>query len=453
MIPVLTPPEMAAVDAAAPEPVEVLVQRAGWAVARAALGLLGGGYGRRVVVVAGPGNNGADGREAARLLARRGVRCRVIDARRAPAELPRADLVVDAAFGTGLSRPWRMPRPAAGTPVLAVDIPSGVDGSTGARRGEPVAAVATVTFAALKPGLVFEPGRSLAGRVELVDIGLDVGGATCHVVEDGDVARWVPRRRVDAHKWCSAVRLVAGSVGMTGAAHLAARGALRAGAGYVQLASPGLAVDPGRPTEVVGLELAERDWASAAGRDLGRIGALVVGPGLGPGHDADVATLLAVAAVPAVVDGDALTPEVVGALARRPAPTVVTPHDGEWARLGGDTGPDRLAATREAARRWGVVVVRKGPTTVVADPAGDARLVVAGDPRLATAGTGDVLAGMIGAFVARGASPFDAAAAAAHLHGLAGRLGAAEGLVAGDLAELVPRAWATVRAGAGGAPG
>ena len=230
MIPIFTPEEMAAVDAAAPEPVSVLIERAGAAVARSALELLGGGYGRRVVVLAGKGNNGADGRVAARHLERRGVRVLLVDALDAPSVLPSCDLVIDAAYGTGFHGEHHPPDPG-GAPVLAVDIPSGVAGLTGEVGGRALAAVRTVTFAALKPGLVLEPGRSLAGDIELVDIGLDVRSARMGLVERDDVAAWLPHRPVESHKWKTAVLVVAGSPGMTGAAHLAARAAQRAGAG------------------------------------------------------------------------------------------------------------------------------------------------------------------------------------------------------------------------------
>ncbi len=173
---VVTPEQMGAIDAAAPEPVEVLIGRAGAAVARHAVAMLGGCYGRRVVVVAGKGNNGNDGRDAARRLELRGVRVRVIDAADAPARLPAADLVIDAAYGTGFHGSYEPPDPG-GAPVLAVDIPSGVDGLTGAVAGGAVRADRTVTFAALKPGLLFHPGRALAGEVVVADIGLDVSPA------------------------------------------------------------------------------------------------------------------------------------------------------------------------------------------------------------------------------------------------------------------------------------
>ena len=197
MIPVVTPAEMAEIDAASPEAVDVLVGRAGAAVARAVLEELGGSYGRRVVVLAGPGSNGADGRVAAERLEQRGVRTVVVDALDAPERLPPADLVVDAAFGTGLRRPFEPPQTSS--PVLAVDLPSGLDGLTGVAMGAPMGAVRTVTFAALKPGLLLGEGPGLAGRVEVADIGLDVSGAGAFLVEDSDISGLVPMRRPDAH--------------------------------------------------------------------------------------------------------------------------------------------------------------------------------------------------------------------------------------------------------------
>ena len=231
LLPIVTPEEMAAIDAAAPEAVEVLIGRAGAALAAEAVRMLGGTYGRRVVVVAGKGNNGADGREAAERLRRRGVRVNVIDAADAPASLPPSDLVIDAAYGTGFRGAYDAPDPG-GVPVLACDIPSGIDGLTGEDvDGGAMRASRTVTFAALKPGLLFEPGRSSAGDIVVADIGLDVGGARAHVLEADDVAAWLPTRARDTHKWRTAVWVVGGSPGMTGAPVLAASAAARAGAG------------------------------------------------------------------------------------------------------------------------------------------------------------------------------------------------------------------------------
>ncbi len=449
MIPVVTPEEMGAIDAAAPEPVEVLIDRAGAAVARAALDLLGGGYGRRVVVVAGKGNNGADGRAAAERLRRRGVRVTVLDAAALPAQLPAADLLVDAAYGTGFrAHPdvgdgaddrggrrgrgaWEPPPVPDGMLVLAVDIPSGVDGLTGELHGTPWRADRTVTFAALKPGLLLGGGPERAGEVTVADIGLDVSTATAHVVTDGDVARWLPERPRDTHKWQSACWIVAGSPGMTGAAHLAAAGAQRAGAGYVRLSTPGLSDVPGAPVEVVVVPLAAEGWAEEVRAGAERFRALAVGPGLGtdPGTAEQVRALVgATGCPPVVVDGDGLTAladDVDGAVTRAGGATVLTPHDGELARLGADPGaPDRLAEVRALAARRGAVVLAKGSPTVVADPGGRVLIAIAGDSRLATAGTGDVLTGVIGALLAQGLPPLEAAGAAAHLHGLAGRVGA-----------------------------
>ena len=207
-------------DAAAPEPLDVLIGRAGAAVAGEALDLLGGGYGRRVVVVAGKGNNGADGREAARLLRRRGAVVSVLDAADSPEMLPPADLVIDAAYGTGFRGSWDAPDPA-GVPVLAVDIPSGVDATTGEADPRTLAAVRTITFASLKPGQLLGRGAELCGEVVVADIGLDASGARAWVLEDADVSERLPERPRDGHKWNAAVWVVAGSPGMTGAASLA----------------------------------------------------------------------------------------------------------------------------------------------------------------------------------------------------------------------------------------
>jgi NAD(P)H-hydrate repair Nnr-like enzyme with NAD(P)H-hydrate dehydratase domain/NAD(P)H-hydrate repair Nnr-like enzyme with NAD(P)H-hydrate epimerase domain len=406
----------------------------GAATARVALQMLGGTYGRRVVVVAGKVNNGNDGRAAAERLGRRGVQVHVIPAAEAAGgSLPPADLIVDAAYGTGFRGEYQPPD-AGGAPVLAVDIPSGVDGLTGQVSGGALAAERTVTFAALKPGLLFHPGRALSGEVTVADIGLDAPGARIGVVEDRDVAAWVPPRPAVAHKWQAAVLLVAGSPGMTGAAHLAARAAQRAGAGMVRVASPGVAVDPGLPTEAVGVRGCDRpDWDRAAAAQLDRAGAVVVGPGLGRGETTT-----------------ALGPAARGILGARSRPAVLTPHDGEFARLAGSPpGPDRIAAATDLAQRLGAIVLLKGPTTVVAEPEGRARLVTTGDQRLATAGTGDVLSGIIGALLARGVDPFAAAAAGAWLHGVAAQAGPVDGLVASDVVDAIPEAMAAVRVGDG----
>ncbi len=442
---------MAAIDAAAPEPVEVLIERAGFAVARAARGLLGGSYGRRVLVIAGKGNNGNDGQVAARLLARSGVRCLVVSPEASAGSLAYVDLVIDAAYGTGFvdRGEWNPPDLSSAPLVLAVDIVSGVSGQTGEAVPGVAAADQTVTFGALKPGLVLEPGRSLAGDVDVAPIGLDCSSARAWLVTAADVAQWVSARAADSHKWRAACWVIAGSSGMTGAAHLAVRGAQRSGAGYVRLSSPGVGFDPLAPTEAVGVPLPETGWARSV--DAERFGAVVLGPGLGraPGTAAEVRALASGLERPLVIDGDGLSALGKGAsalLRNRTAPAVLTPHDGEFERLTGHRpGPDRLDEARALAAATRSVVLLKGPTTVVAEPGGEVLVVTEGDARLATAGTGDVLAGIIGALLARGVDGFTAAAAGAFLHGRAARLGVAEGLVAGDLADLLPAAWESLR--------
>jgi NAD(P)H-hydrate epimerase len=340
-----------------------------------------------------------------------------------------------------------------------VDIPSGVDGLTGGVAAGAVQAVRTVTFAALKPGLLFHAGRALAGEVVLADIGLDVSRAPVGLVERADVAAWVPPRSPDAHKWRAAVVVAAGSPGMTGAAHLAARAAQRAGAGMVRVASPGLDHDPGLPTEAVGIATPPAGWDTVVLDQLDRARALVLGPGLGRSAPADTAVLQVVASarVPVLVDGDglsALGDDPAAALAGRSGPTVLTPHDGEFARLAGHPpGDDRLAAARGLAASTGAIVLLKGPTTVVAHPDGRALLSTAGDARLATAGTGDVLSGVIGALLAQGVPAFEAAASGAWLHGRAARRGPRRGLVASDVVAGLPVALDELDAAGGPAPG
>lgn len=445
MIPVVTPEEMAAIDRAATEPVDVLIARAGNAVASHALSMLGGAYGRRVIVVAGKGNNGNDGREAARRLRQRGVRVEVLDAATVgPGErLGPCDLVIDAAFGTGFRGEYDAPDPD-GAPVLAVDIPSGVDGRTGGAAAGAVRADATLTFAALKPGLLFPPGRELAGEVAVADIGLDVSSATVEVVEANDVREWLPDRPADAHKWRSAVWVIAGSPGMSGAAALAAGGAQRAGAGYVRLSSPGPDGAAPAPVEVVRTPLPHVGWESAVVEGISRFRALVVGPGLGrdPATAPTIQRVVHDSPVPTVVDGDGLT-ALGESFAQFTHPlTVLTPHDGEFAGLIGHAPQDdRIEAARELARRANGVALLKGPTPVIADADGRALLVTIGDARLATAGTGDVLSGVIGGLLAQGVHPWRAAAAGAWLHGLASLLGPDRGLVASDLVECLPMAF------------
>ena len=461
MRPVVSVAEMRQIDAQAQRsvPLEALVERAGRAVARAGLGLLGGAYGRRVVVVAGKGHNGDDGRVAAGRLRRRGVRVTVVEAAEAEGQrLAPCDLVVDAAYGTGFRGHYRAPVAPPGASVLSVDVPSGVNGDTGEADDDAVRADATVTFAALKPGLLLGQGRERSGTVEVVDIGLDVGGARAHLVEDADVAGRLRPRPREAHKWQTAVYVAAGSPGMRGAAQLCSRAAMRAGAGMVRLGVPGAGPSDLPASEVVARVLPAAGWAEEVLSELERFRALVVGPGLGRSDEARAAVrrLVAEAPVPVVVDADGLTllgsaGEVKALAGGRTAPLVLTPHDGEFGRLAGQApGADRLGAARALAQAAAAVVLLKGSTTVVAPPGGQALLCASGSARLATAGTGDVLSGVIAAFLAQGLEARVAAALAAHAHGAAAGLGPERGLVAGDLLDLLPRWLSGLAGGVGG---
>ena len=440
MIPVVTPDRMAEIDAAAPEPTAVLIERAGAATARAAVEVMGGRYGRRVVVLAGPGNNGADARAAALRLRNAGMRVAVVSATEPPAVLPAADLYIDAAFGTGLSRPYTPPsrtRPEA--PVLAVDIPSGLDGLTGEVLGGPVwTAQRTITFAALKPGLLFGAGPSSCGHVTVADIGLAVGDDdrdACALLTDADIEP-LPVGTGSTHKWHAAALVVAGSPGMGGAAALACEASMRSGARMVHLNAPAEA----RVTSPVEAVRSEPPLAAQAGRFA--VGA--AGPGLGT--DQQAAARLADAlslGLPMVIDADGLRLMPHAAVAAvmdqrrsRSIPTVLTPHDAELEALtSARPGPDRIAATRAAAAQLHAVVLLKGGPTVVADPHGRVRIVASGDARLATAGTGDVLTGVITGRLAEFGPErlLDRVAEAAHLHGRAASTVGGTRLIASDL--------------------
>ncbi len=367
-----------------------------------------------------------------------------MEASGAPDELPRCDLVVDAAFGTRFHGEYRAPHPPDQAVVLAVDLPSGVVADTGVATPGAVRADVTVTFGALKPGLILGPGAELAGAVIVEPIGLEVGTPAQHLVEDEDLG-WIPGRDPLGNKWDHAVYVVAGSPGMYGAAALAAGGAIRAGAGMVRLGSPG--VEPGTipVVEAVARALPEKGWAASVADELPRCQALVVGPGLGRDHSATqgILELVERAEVPVVIDADGLfalgsVSQAAALFRRRRRPTILTPHDGEYRRLvGAPPGDDRLGATRQLAAALGAVVLLKGPATVVAAPGGEALIAAAGSSRLSTAGTGDVLSGVIGAFLGRGLEPLRAAGLAAHVHGRAAAIGFREGLEASDLPLLV----------------
>ncbi len=326
------------------------------------------------------------------------------------------DLVIDGAYGTGFRGSYDAPRVPAGAAVLAIDIPSGVDADTGAAPGTAVRAERTVTFAALKPGLLQGDGPARCGAVEVADIGIGFPTPQALLMEDADVGALLPVRDRHGNKWTTAVGVAAGSAGMEGAAILCTRGAMAAGAGMIRLGSPG---DPAAawPTEAVRMHLPAEGWAGAFLEATAKCKAVVVGPGLGTGDAVaeEIRAVLAAVPVPLVIDADALT--ALGDLAaartlldKRSAPSILTPHDGEYARLAGSPpGPDRLEAARRLAASTGAVVLLKGPLTAVADPLAasgtpgpDVLLAAAGRPSLATAGSGDVLSGIIGAFCARG---------------------------------------------------
>jgi NAD(P)H-hydrate epimerase len=508
MIPLLGRAAVRALDRDAAErlglPTLVLMENAGRGayevIARRFPGAL-----QRVAIIAGPGQNGGDGFVIARHLLQAGLAPRVLligsaaslrgdaainhavllrlgascselrDAAQAAPILDAmcadASLIVDALFGTGLDRALVEPHAtvvqrmaASGVPVVALDLPSGIDADTGAVLGSAVAAALTVTFAAHKRGLHQHPGASHAGVLECVPIGVPIPAsvidAAAGLIEASDVRAWLPLRAPDAHKGSSGhVLLVAGGPGRTGAAVLAGLGALRGGAGLVTLATheAARAALDGKVLELMteALPEAHDDACSTLERLAKDKKAAVIGPGFGLTQGARrlLRTLAVELQVPSVLDADVLT--ALGAdcdeLRAARAARVLTPHPGEAARLLGssvsEVQRDRFAAAEALVRRTGTTVVLKGSRSIVAAPGRAPRVCTTGTPAMAVAGTGDVLAGVLGALLAQ-LAPFEAACAAVHLHGLAGELASTgdRGLLASELASRLPDALVSCRA-------
>jgi ADP-dependent NAD(P)H-hydrate dehydratase / NAD(P)H-hydrate epimerase len=513
--PLYTADEMRALDAWAIEeqgvPSLELMERAGGEVARVVTALAPSGP---VRAVCGKGNNGGDGLVVVRLLhgigvaaealllsdphdlspdaranharlAESGAPWRAIDAGGLPAALEGSGCVVDALLGTGFEGAPRAPLDGAiaavndsGSQVVAVDVPSGVNASTGEVEGAGVRADVTVTFHAAKVGLWVHPGKEHAGRVETVDIGIPVawGGSpeprTAGLIGARAPVRLAPRGPRSTKFSSGTVLVVGGSTGLTGAVCLTATGAMRAGAGWVRVAVPA-SLNPifeVKLTEVMSVPLHDESGSltlaamDAVMEATGRADAVVLGPGLGrePDSLALAQGLAEQIEKPLLVDADglnAIAESGLEVLAGRDVPTVLTPHAGELGRLLGRPSADvearRLAAAREAAQRSGAFVVLKGDDTLVIDPDGRTAVSMGGSPGLATAGTGDVLSGIGAAFLAQGLDPFEAACAAVGVHAEAGR-GAAEALgagsmIAGDVVDALPAVMR--RAAFGGAIG
>lgn len=512
---VATATEMHQIDAAAAGEYEipgaVLMENAGAVVAAAVKTLLTAGSGNRICVFCGKGNNGGDGFVAARYLLNHGFRVQICllaeaaslsgDARRffsvlqkmnadilaivdtrdwdkAAVAISFADCLVDALLGTGLRG---TPSDhmltaidllnASGKPVIAVDIPSGVEADTGCVAKTAVKAMQTVTFGLPKPGLYLHPGAAHAGKLTVADIGIPADLLVDRAIKQNaagaaDILAMLPVRASDAHKGsCGRVGVIAGSPGMTGAAVLAATGALRSGAGLVTL---GVAASLQPIVAVKLTEVMSCSWPESADGALGhqsvpymeelaaKSDAILIGPGLGRSEETQTAVrqFIQAACRPLIIDADALVALAadINILRQTEALAVLTPHPGEMAMLTGLTveeiGQDRLYVARQAAIDWASIVVLKGAGTVVAFPDGEVYLNSTGNPGMATGGSGDVLAGIIAGFIAQGMSSHDAAVAGVYVHGLAGDLAASGGMIgmtAGDLAAAVPAALHSLR--------
>ena len=426
--PLYTAEEMKAAEAG--HDVEAMMQRAGAAVAEEAMRRFPAA--RRIALYAGKGANGGDGKIAAELLRAQG--------RELVEDEP--DLVLDGLLGTGLRG---APRDDAavtiermnewGVPVLAVDIPSGVNASTGEVAGPAVRADVTVTMHGRKVGLAVAPGLFQSGEVVVADIGLEARDTEHRLVTEEILGR-VPRKQPGDNKYSAgSVLVVGGARGTTGAATLAARVAFRADAGYVTIAAPEESLPVLETLVVEAVKRPLDDVFDAAGRAT----ALALGPGLGRDHQKLVRKLLGESSLPAVVDADALFQLEPF---ERSAPTVLTPHSGELGRLLGEESKwidaHRLEALRRAVEKYYCVVLLKGADTLIGAPGSGAWVVGDNAPQLATAGTGDVLTGIVAAFLAKGMDAREAAAAAAFAHRRAARVHR-RGLVAGDLIDALPQ--------------
>jgi hydroxyethylthiazole kinase-like uncharacterized protein yjeF len=477
-------------------PEGALMLRAAAGLAAAASARLGRVYGKSVVLLVGSGDNGGDALYAGALLAgrgaavsaltvsskrheagtlaalRAGVRVRAAGGSGDEAALQGADLVIDGMLGIGgrgglREDAARLARWAPPERTIAVDLPSGIDADTGAAEGEVVRAASTVTFGTIKPGLLVLPASEYAGVVELVPIGLTLPPPDLEQLEAADVAALLPSPGLVASKYTRGVLgITAGSDAYPGAAVLCTGGARSGGAGYLRFAGTAHPVELIRQRfpDVVATEVEPGDGKGVLA--AGRVQAWVVGPGLGTDDAAaDVVRAVLSAEVPVLVDADGLTivakhPEWLQERAERGAVTLLTPHEGEFARLvGGDPdevkknlAADRLGVTRKAAAELRATVLLKGSTTLVVDPDGAARVNGTGTGWLGSAGSGDVLSGLAGALLASGLSPRDAGSVGAYLHGLAAQLvieRTGPPLVALELPDALHSAWALILERAG----
>lgn len=511
MIPIVTSAQMQGLDRRTIEeagiPGAILMERAGTSVVQSLEEVFGSSRGKRITICCGKGNNGGDGFVVARLLHQHNAKVHVVAmdpvsrlSRDAAAMCRRfvrlagssavrpfvskeqlqsllaaSDVIVDALFGTGLGAAIQGPYADAigainetARPVVAVDVPSGLHADTGRILGHAVRAHLTVTLGLPKLGLYINDGIDVAGHVRIMDIGIPrtyVDALDCKTVllTDGDVRRLLPVRRPSSHKGTFGhAGLIAGSVGKTGAAALAAQAALRVGTGLVTVATPSSVNDvlEAKLKEAMTAPMPETKARTLAKSALDRLMAFIqartaiaVGPGLST-HPETVELVHALVRVldrPAVLDADALN-----ALAGRAAlltacktPPILTPHPGEMARLepnatSQSVNADRLGTATRFARERGVFLVLKGARTMIARPDGTVAICPTGNPGMATAGTGDVLTGMVVGLLAQGLSPWDAACAAVYLHGRAGDLAAASlgeaGMIAGDVIDHIPQA-------------
>ena len=474
MIPIVSSSQVAKFDSelAKTSSLDAIINRVGYSVARRVEKRFGGSlYGRRIVVLAGPGNNGKDGVAAAGHLTAFGAKVKIIgfvellEKDLDVSGLREVDLFVDAIFGSGLSREFEPPKLPSGVPVLAVDILSGLDSDSGLKKKGSLVAQETVVIGALKPGHLQNDGMRISGDISLVlrdlyggpkEIFRNQNEPECHLFEEDDLKGLLPVGGHGDHKWNRAVMVVAGSDSMAGSATMVASGAFAAGCGMVVLHTEAKSLQQ-LPSQYV-VQAIDRMWAPPLLDQLPRFGSAVIGPGLGDSLQISnmVRRFVAGADRPVVVDADGIkafssTAQLKSSVLVMSRQVVITPHIGEFNYLGRNDGlkvaegSDLIAASRAMAKATSATVLLKGSPTVVAGPDGRVVVVAEGNSLLAFAGSGDVLSGIVGSFLSMGLDSLDAAAAAAFVHARSARLCGGFSTSPEGVIREIPRALAGIK--------